>query len=133
MDGHRVAGSAKKDHEQSWSLYSNFDRSINLRMIVLILRKALHREGVVIYMMNQSPRQGFSTSHDDCAVIISCRSTAADYWKQVASTVRTFHRDAGVTHHVFEESPLELKDIPAEEHLRSLALTLRLSGFFHDG
>ena len=72
-------------------------------------------------------------AHDDCAVIISRRSAEADGWKQVASAVRTFHRDTGVTRHVFEESPLELKDIPAEEHLRSLALTLRFSGFFHDG
>ena len=61
-------------------------------------------------------------SHDDCAVIISRRSTAADCWKQVASAVRTFHRDAGVTHHVFEESPLELKGILAEEQLRDLSL-----------
>lgn len=60
--------------------------------------------------------------HDDCAVIISRRSAEADGWKQVASAVRTFHRDAGVTRHVFEESPLELKDILAEEHPRHLVL-----------
>ena len=61
-------------------------------------------------------------AHDDCAVIISRRSAEADGWKQVASAVRTFHRDAGVTRHVFEESPLELKDILAEEHPRHLVL-----------
>jgi hypothetical protein len=61
-------------------------------------------------------------SHDNCAVIIALRSTAADYWNQVASAVQTFHRDAGVTHHVFEESPLELKDILAEKQPRYLAL-----------
>jgi hypothetical protein len=55
-------------------------------------------------------------------VIIALRSTAADYWNQVASAVQTFHRDAGVTHHVFEESPLELKDILAEKQPRYLAL-----------
>ena len=61
-------------------------------------------------------------SHDDRAVIISRQSTAADGWKQVASDIGTFHRDAGVTHHVSKDSPPELKDILAEEHLRYLPM-----------
>ena len=60
--------------------------------------------------------------HDDCAVVISRRSADADGWKQVASAVRTFHRDSGVTTHVFEESPLELKDALAAVHPRHLIL-----------
>ncbi len=60
--------------------------------------------------------------HDDCAVIISRKSAEADGWRQVASAVRTFHQDAGVTRHVFETSPLELKDVLAQEHPRHVVL-----------
>lgn len=91
-----------------------------------------HRTGVLLFLCGvwlacgttqaEDLQCDVPASHDDCAVIISHRSTAADNWKQVASAVRTFHRDAGVTHHVFEERPLELKGILAEEHLRDLAL-----------
>lgn len=91
-----------------------------------------HRTGVLLFLCGvwlacgttqaEDLQCDVPASHDDCAVIISHRSTAADNWKQVASAVRTFHRDAGVTHHVFEESPLELKGILAEEQLRDLSL-----------